>query len=75
MNSNGIHRRLEALETRSPAPPRSGASDARRRMVAHLDRLAALRRGGATVENNAELAAISAALERRRREIRGEGER
>lgn len=70
-----INRRLEDLEEsirRSQLPP---VSDARRRMVAHLDRLAAWRRGELGPEEAAEVGAESAAIERRRREIRGEGER
>ena len=69
-----VRRRLEALETRFSAPEQPASSpDTRRRMKEHLDRLTELRRGGATVENNAELAAVSEAVERRRRELRGEG--
>ena len=64
-------RRLEELEARAhPAAVQSGA---RRRMKEHLDRIAGLRRAGATPQNNAELAAMSAALEGRR--CRGEGGR
>ena len=70
-----VRRRLEALETRFPALKQSSdaRSGPRRRMKKHLDHLTELRRGGATVENNAELAAMSEAVERRRQELRGEG--
>ncbi len=63
-----IHRRLEALEARSEAPQ---PSDARRRMVAHLDRLAALRRGELGPEEEAEVAATHAALQERMASRRG----
>lgn len=69
-----LQRRLEDLERhrlRSRSP--GGSPEARRHMKEHLDRIAELRRGGATVENNAELAAVLAALERRRAADRGEG--
>ena len=64
-------RRLEALEARARQSP-AGPSDARPLMVGHLDRIADLRRDGATVENSAELAALCAAVERRLGEGRGE---
>ncbi len=55
-----------------PAPEQPPEEAARReRMKEHLDRLAELRRGGATFENNAELRAVRAAVERRRRSERG----
>ncbi len=70
-----LQRRLEALEGRAGQRAPEGSPDTRRRMKEHLDRIAELRRGGATFENNAELRAVGEAVERRRREIRGEGER
>ncbi len=74
-----LERRLRTLEERVP-PPRvpPSSSGARERMSAYLGRVAAVRRAGATLENNAELRAIRDALERRReqtREDRGEGRR
>ena len=63
-----VRRRLEALEARSPAPEQP--SHARRRMVAHLRRLAARRRGELGPEEAARVEAEHAAIERRR-EIRG----
>ncbi len=74
--TGNARRRLEGLEARARnTRPRTGSPDARRRMKARLDRIAELRRGGATVENNAELAATSEAVERRRRELRGGGDK
>lgn len=71
-------RRLEALEARalpSRDAPEAKPSDARRRMVEHLDRLAALRRGELGTEEAAELATANAAIEERLAQIRGEGGR
>ncbi len=67
----GIFRRLEALEGLAYQRPPEGSPDTRRRMKEHLDRIAELRRAGATTENNAELAAVREAVRRRR--DRGEG--
>lgn len=66
-----MFRRVEALEGLARQRTPEGSPDARRRMKEHLDRIAELRRGGATVENNAELAAMREAICRRRG--RGEG--
>jgi hypothetical protein len=69
-------RRLEALEARalpSPDAPASDDSDARRRMVEHLDRLAALRRGELGPEEAAEVEAYTAAVKGRFASRRGEG--
>ena len=71
-------RRLEALEARtlsSQDAPEAKSSDARRRMVEHLDRLARLKRGDLGPEEAAEVEASSAAIEARRTELRGEGGR
>lgn len=68
-------RRLEELEARARQRPARHPSGARRRMMAHLYRLAAWRRGELGPEEAAEVEAESAAIERRRREIRGEGGR
>ena len=67
----GMSRRLEALEEQVLKRAPEGSPDTRRRMKEHLDRIAELRRGGATVENNDELAAVREAVRRRR--DRGEG--
>jgi hypothetical protein len=69
-------RRLEALEARAMSSrdvPDAKHSDARRRMVEHLDRIAALRRGELGPEEAAEVEAMSAAAERRFASRRGEG--
>ncbi len=68
-----LRRRLINLEDSRPAPAREGSPEARQRMKEHLNRIAELRRGGATVENNAELAAMSATI--RRHLDQGEGGR
>jgi hypothetical protein len=71
-------RRLEALEARA-MPGRDASesepSDARRGMVEHLDRLAALRRGELGPEEASEVEALNAAFEARLAQIRGEGGR
>lgn len=68
-----ISRRLEALEEKiRPHPVHAGSSAARERMREHLDRIAALRRGESSEEEEAEVEAVSAAVERRLDEIRGE---
>ena len=71
-------RRLEALEARvlsSPDAPEAEPSDARRRMVEHLDKLAALRRGELGPEEAAEVEAANHAIESRLADLRGEGGR
>lgn len=69
-----LQRRLEELERyRFQSRSSEGSPEARRRMREHLDRIAELRRDGATPRNNAELAAMSAAVGRRRATGRGEG--
>lgn len=73
-------RRLKELEARAR---RAGAStsrgEARARIMERLGRVAELRRGGATVEDDAELADLTAeldaALQRWREKNRGEGGR
>ena len=69
-------RRLEALEARvmrSGDAPDAKRSDARRRMVEHLDRMARLKRGELGPEEAAEVEAANAALEARLAQMRGEG--
>jgi hypothetical protein len=71
-------RRLKALEARtlpSPGAPEAEPADARRRMVEHLDELAALRRGELGPEEAAEVETLNAAIEARLAELRGEGGR
>ena len=71
-------RRLEALEARtmpSRDVPEAKPSDARRRMVEHLDRVAALRRGELGPEEAAEVEAANDAFEGRLAQRRGEGGR
>jgi cytochrome c556 len=71
-------RRLEALEARampSQEAPEAKPSEARRRMIEHLDRFAALRRGELGPEEAAEVEAANAAIEARMAQIRGEGGR
>ena len=73
-----MRRRLKALEEQ--AMPRQHVteaklhqSDARQRMRDHLGRVAALRRGELGPEEAAEVEAVSAAIEGRLAQIRGEG--
>ena len=69
-------RRLEALEARalpSRDAPEAELSDARRRMVEHLDQLARLKRGELGPEEAAEVEAANAAFEARLAQMRGEG--
>jgi cytochrome c556 len=69
-------RRLEALEARampSRDAPEAKRSDARRRMVEQLDRMARLKRGSLGPEEAAEVEAANAALEARLARMRGEG--
>ena len=68
-----MSRRLEALEEQVLRRAPEGSPNIRRRMKEHLDRIAELRRGGATVENNAELKAVNEAVERRAAAVRGGG--
>ena len=71
-------RRLDALEERAMPgrdAPDAKPSDARRRMVEHLDRLAALRRGELGPAEAAEVEALNAAFEGRLAQRRGEGGR
>jgi hypothetical protein len=75
-----VRRRLEALEGR--AMPRQHISeaepchsDARRHLMEHLDRVAALRRGELGPEEAAEVEATTAAIRSRARWLRGEGRR
>ena len=69
-------RRLEALEARAMSSrdaPDAKHSDARRRMVDHLDRMARLKRGELGAEEAAEVEAANAAFEARLAQMRGEG--
>lgn len=68
-----LERRLEALEGRVPAPEPPSKSEARERMKAHLDRVAALRRGELDPEETAEVEALTADIMRRLAQHRGEG--
>ena len=68
-----VRRRLEVLEERYPLPKPPGRTEAQARMRAHLDQVARLRRGELSEEEAAEVEAVSAAVERRLAEIRGEG--
>jgi hypothetical protein len=70
-----IARRIGALEGRRRQRQPERSTDARERMKAHLDRLASLRRGKLGPEEAADVEATNAAVERRMREIRGEGGR
>jgi hypothetical protein len=68
--------RLEALEARAmpePDAPDAEPSDARRRMVEYLDRLAALRRGELGPAEASRVGAMSAAAESLFASRRGEG--
>lgn len=65
-----VRRRLERLEGRIPKP--ASGSEAREHMREHLDRVARLRRGELDAEEEAEVRAASAAVERRMAEVRGE---
>ena len=72
-----VRSRLQALEGRTQfrqhAP--EGSPQARARMVEHLNRVAALRRGELGPEEAAEVEALSAAVESRFASRRGEGRR
>jgi hypothetical protein len=71
--SSGIHRRVEALERRVRPRQPERSTDTRERMKAHLDRLAALRRGELSSEEAAEVEATHAAIESRLTRIQGGG--
>lgn len=77
MVRGGIEGRLEVLEARArgrlPEAPERG--EAGERMREHLDRLAAVRRGNLPDEEEAEVWATHAIIERRMAGIRGEGVR
>lgn len=68
-----IRRRLKVLECRMPAPEPPNRSEARQWMKESLDRIAKARRGNLREEETAEVEALTAAIERRMAEIRGEG--
>ena len=70
-----VRRRLKALEDRIPAkqPEPPGRSEARQWMKEHLDLIAKARRGNLGEEEVAEVEAVSAAIQHRMAEIRGEG--
>lgn len=68
-----VKRRLERLEDRIPAPEPPGRSEARGRMRDHLGRVARLRRGELSAEEEAEVRTMSEAVQRRIAESRGEG--
>lgn len=71
----GLHRRIEALEKRLSQSQQERSTDIRERMKVHLDRVVRRRRGELSEEEAAEVEATNAAIERRMREIRGEGGR
>lgn len=68
----GVHRRIEALEGLARRQPSPASSAARERMVEHLSRLAALRRGELGPEEAAEVEAVGDAVRKRRTFDRGE---
>jgi len=72
-----VRRRLEALEgqTRFRQRVPEGSPRARARMVEHLGRIAALRRGELGPEEAAEVEAMNAALQRQFAPRRGEERR
>ena len=73
-----VRSRLEVLEARAMSSrdaPDAKRSDARRRMVEHLDRMARLKRGELEPEEAAEVEAYTAAVERQFALRRGEGGR
>ena len=70
-----LDRRLEALEERAmprQRVPEAKPSEARRRMVEHLDQMAKLKRGELGPEEAAEVEALTAAVTRRFAARRGE---
>jgi hypothetical protein len=71
-----LDRRLEALEERAmprQRVPEAKPSEARRRMVEHLDQLAALKRGELGPEEAAEVEALTVVVEARLALRLGEG--
>ena len=68
-----MERRVGQLERRVRSPGYSGRSEAMKRLLEHLSRLAALRRGELSEEEGAEVRAANAAIRRRMAELRGEG--
>jgi hypothetical protein len=71
-----LGRRLEALEERAmprQRVPEAKPSDARRRMVEHLDQMARLKRGELGPEEAAEVEALTVIVEARLASRRGEG--
>ena len=72
-----VSRRLERLEGRAQLRRRvtEGSPQSRARMVEHLERVAALRRGDLGPEEAARVEAMSAAVEGRFASRRGEGGR
>jgi hypothetical protein len=72
-----VRRRLEALEGQAQFRPRvpEGSREARERMVEHLERVAALRRGELDPEEAAEVEAITTAVQARLASRWGEGRR
>ena len=73
--TGNVRGRLEILEARARRHQPGRSPDGRRRMKAHLDQAARLRRGELSEEEAAEVRATNAALEDRARAIRGEGGR
>jgi len=71
-----LDHRLEALEERAmprQRVPEAKPSDARRRMVEHLDQMARLKRGQLGPEEAAEVEALTVIVEARLASRRGEG--
>ena len=71
-----LDRRLEALEERAmprQRVPEAKPSDARWRMVEHLDQMAKLKRGELDPEEAARVETTSAAIQSRLAARRGEG--
>jgi len=71
-----LDRRLEALEERAmprQRVPEAKPSDARRRMVEHLNQMARLKRGQLGPEEAAEVEALTVIVEARLAARRGEG--
>ncbi len=71
--TGNVQRRLEVLEARARQRPSAGPSDARWRMVEHLGRVAAWRRGELGPDEAAEVEAESAAMRERLASRRREG--
>ena len=72
-----VSRRLERLEGRAQLRQRvaEGSPQSRARMVEHLERVAAIRRGDLGPEEAARVETMSAAVESRFASRRGEGGR